>query len=1258
MRTALNLTAPDDRKTATLPGTLFISPANGTSSLNLTSGALPQCFDRIQSWSSASSLWFETYGKAQISTFVSKSTTNASTIVDYPSVPYTTLCDGHPRISGKPATHWSTSIVSSTITVAPNYTASRPTCALDSSLCSDFWSSYSSCSNSSRFLTPNVETISTGVCAAVLGSELCQDPALATQTAPVGAFCVILASGVRLHYWPVVTVSGDVCNRTGTTIKPTGPAPTAVVSDLTITSPTIVVEVDSLGLWWGGYSQYRNVSQSKLNVIVTLPEDQLYSGGGRHIVEFPQSFNYADLNPGQIPWSAWTSQGYWMQVCNGLDLSRPDIPTYCNNVLVDNYSPMLASMTQLAEVVSGWSGCMPSFGLWDPPTALTAVQTVMAPSAVPAAPSLTTTVAPKTSAQESATPSTAAVPSQTSTSAVKSDSVSHIEVTPSAVAVLPASSAVNADTPAASSNTGSTAGVSSGAGEDSSQNAGGQPTASSQQAQSSQQAPADRSTNRTPTSIAAQGTQPAANPQPQSSATLVAGSTLAPGSPAVVVGSTTFTALPGTSGVAVIAGGTTSIIVPLAASSPTLAVGASPSVIAAVPAPVSSATVIAGQTLVPGSSAIVVGSTTFSAVPSGSGVAVVANGQTSTVLPSTAGSGSDPSVVAVGPGGAAASSATVIAGQTLAAGSSAVVFGSTTFSALPSGSGVAVVANGRTSTIVPSSAASGAAANVAGPSVVTVSSNAAGASSATVVAGQTLQPGSSAVVVGSTTFTALPSGSGVAVIANGQTSTILPAAIATVAGTNNALPSVVAAGASGAGSSSATVIDGQTLAAGSSAVVVGSTTFTALPSGSGVAVIANGQTSTIAASAIAAAAGTNNALPSVVAVGSSGSGSSSVTVINGQTLVAGSSAVVVGSTTFTALPGSSGVEIIANGKTSTILPSTAGSAAGIVPSVVAVDPSDSAISTVVLPQGSSGSGPVTLADGQVITVAPAAASSTVITVSGANGPLTLTLNPSAVAISGQTFSPGQSVTIGGEVLSINSAGQVVDMQSDTIATGNVPGVMVVDGTTLQAAHAAQTINGAVFSVDPKGNLLLIAGAKTLTVSPQGSAIIVDGTTIAKGSGPVIVGGEVFSVNAQGQLIAVSTSTIAHLPSASAIIVDGTTLSAGGAAKTINGEIFSVTPDGHLVQVLGNGDPMAGLAGMIASIVGGAGAMKDGLSTSQATSTGVDPALVPSAVASLGSGSRTAQGASAPTSTHSGADAIIRDVEWWCIVAAAAIALYL
>nr|OQO30353.1 hypothetical protein B0A51_02020 [Rachicladosporium sp. CCFEE 5018] len=1062
-----NSTALATQTVTAILGSALPFPANGTTVSNTTSSPLSQCFDDIQSWSSASSLWFTATGSAQVSTSVSETT------YTIPSQPVTS-----------------------------------------------------------------------GPCAAVLGSTLCPNPVYATAS---WGFCAVQVDGVRLHYWPVSTVNGDLCNRTGTTIKPTGPAPTAIVRGLTITSPTIAVEIDSLSLYVEHRSQYQNVTQSLFNAIVTLPEDQLYSGiPAPHVVLDHISFNYNDLNPGQVPWSAWTRQGLWVQLCNGYELTRTDIPQFCNTVFVDNYSPVLASMTQVAELVPGWDGCSPLFGLWDPPTALTPVQSILAPSAAPAAPSSTTTIAQKTSTQAPVVLSTTAVPAQAPTSAVNTPTAAPVQATSSAAAVVPASTATNADPP-------------------------GQPIVSSEQAQSSQQPQADPSTNAAPTSAAAKSTQPAANPQPQSSATLIAGNTLAPGASAVVVGSTTFTALPGTSGVAVIAGGTTSTIVPVAASSAAPVVGVSPSIIAAAPAPASSATVLAGQTLAPGSSAVVVGRTTFSALPSGSGVAVVANGQTST--------------------------------------------------------------------IVPSSALSGAAENAAGRSVVAVNSNAAGASSATVLAGQTLQAGSSAVVVGSTTFTALSSGSGVAVVANGQTSTILPAAIATAAGTNKALPSVVAAGASDAGSRSATVINGQTLAAGSSAVVVCSTTFTALPT-------------------IVNAAGSKNALPSIVAAGSSGSGPSGVTVISGQTLAAGSSAVVVGSTTFTALPGISGVEVIANGKTSTILPSTARSAAGTLSSVVAIGPAGSTVSTVALPQGSTGSGPVTLAHGQVITIARAAASSTVITVAGANGPLTLTLNPSAVAISGQTLSAGQSVTIGGDVFSVNSVGQVLDVQSDTIATGNVPGVMIVDGTILQAAHAAQTINGEDFSVDPKGNLLLIAGSKTLTVSPEDSAMVVDGTTIVRGSGPVTVGGEVLSVNAQGQLIAVSTSTIAHLPSASAIVVDGTTLSAGGEAKTIDGVVFSVTPDGHLVQVLGDDDPTAGLAGMIASIVGGAGAMKDGLSTFQATSTGVDPALVTSAVASPGSGSSTGQGGSTLTSTHSGADMMTWHAGWWCVIAAAAVALYL
>jgi hypothetical protein len=216
--------------------------------------------------------------------------------------------------------------------------------------------------------------------------------------------------------------------------------------------------------------------------------------------------------------------------------------------------------------------------------------------------------------------------------------------------------------------------------------------------------------------------------------------TARPGGPAVTASGTTFSALPSGAGVQVIVSGLTSTI---GLATPGIA------------APSSQAgnILIGSQTLLPGGQAVTQAGTIWSALPSRSGVQVVADGKTSTVIPQA-------------PGIAALSSQPgniLIGSQTLVPGGPAVTQAGTIWSALPSGSGVQIVANGHTSTVIPQA-----------PGVTAAAFLKAGI----LIGSQTLTPGGPAITSAGTTWSALPSGSGVRIIVNGHTSTIGPVALA------------------------------------------------------------------------------------------------------------------------------------------------------------------------------------------------------------------------------------------------------------------------------------------------------------------------------------------------------------------------------------------------------------------------------------------------------------------------------------------------
>jgi hypothetical protein len=176
---------------------------------------------------------------------------------------------------------------------------------------------------------------------------------------------------------------------------------------------------------------------------------------------------------------------------------------------------------------------------------------------------------------------------------------------------------------------------------------------------------------------------------------------------------------------------------------------------------------IGTQTASPGGEAVTRGGSVYSALPSGSGLRVVADGQTSTitdvVLPGVAvaqHSGSD--------------SGYVLGDNTFTAGRPAITSDGKTISALPAGSGVRIAANGRTTTV---------------PAAVltdSVTLRPGDSEDEYVFAGNTLSAGDNAIELAGVTYSALKSGSGIIIIAEDSTST---ASVGQAIGANFAIAS-------------------------------------------------------------------------------------------------------------------------------------------------------------------------------------------------------------------------------------------------------------------------------------------------------------------------------------------------------------------------------------------------------------------------------------------------------------------------------------
>lgn len=219
------------------------------------------------------------------------------------------------------------------------------------------------------------------------------------------------------------------------------------------------------------------------------------------------------------------------------------------------------------------------------------------------------------------------------------------------------------------------------------------------------------------------------------------GNTLAVGEPAVEISGTTFSALP--TGVLAVANGQSTTINDVSEAMPT------PNApISAIENDNAAYILEDGSEVTAEGEAVVVSETTYSALPSNSGVIAIAGGSTSTLSkPASVIDGHRSDAYAVG------ESATISAG-----GSAATLSGST-YSALPSGSGVLIAASDGTKTLMRTA----------------ISAQASKPADVFVIGGSaTISAGGSAVVISDTTYSALPSSAGVVVDAGGQSSTIVP----------------------------------------------------------------------------------------------------------------------------------------------------------------------------------------------------------------------------------------------------------------------------------------------------------------------------------------------------------------------------------------------------------------------------------------------------------------------------------------------------
>ncbi|KAM0721927.1 hypothetical protein Q7P37_002852 [Cladosporium fusiforme] len=221
-----------------------------------------------------------------------------------------------------------------------------------------------------------------------------------------------------------------------------------------------------------------------------------------------------------------------------------------------------------------------------------------------------------------------------------------------------------------------------------------------------------------------------------------------------------------------------------------------------------------GATIAAGQEAAAISGTTFSALPSSAGIAIIANGQTTT-LDREGLAESQPTPT---------SDAYILNGgsETISLGGSAAVISGTTYTALPSNAGIAIIANDQTITLDREALSESQPAPTSDAYILNGGS-------------ATISAGGSAAVISGTTYTALPSNAGIEVLAHGSSTTLSGGQLTGLAGQTTQEPL----------STDAYVIRGtHTLSVGGGAWYLSGTRYEALPSGEGVRVIADGKTET------------------------------------------------------------------------------------------------------------------------------------------------------------------------------------------------------------------------------------------------------------------------------------------------------------------------------------------------------------------------------------------------------------------------------
>ena len=348
-------------------------------------------FSRISSLNSAITTF--TNLSISLSTSVFEQGVGSSSSVLVGNTTVYSLCDRVPRIRATRTVVFAstkTKVYTYTSTLYPPLPFASPSCSINPSDCAILQSSFKG------------------------GIPHCT--AATVNPATVCPLCHFEVNKARLFYWPVPAEPGYLCGN-GSTLTPTptgNGSNTAVVNGTTFTSPTVYISFDTLV----ATNFCRTVGRAITNGLLALAtpghlSSMITAADSRFTT---RQFNYADLPPNEVPWSAYSA----FPGCQN-----------CSTIY-DDYNPILAIPSDVHSFDSLWSTCTydPVYGyggFYDPPVALTQASALLpathTPKAVPA--SLT------------ATPGSTAQPDQPSMTSAAHDTQTPVSQDPAVASTPP-----------------------------------------------------------------------------------------------------------------------------------------------------------------------------------------------------------------------------------------------------------------------------------------------------------------------------------------------------------------------------------------------------------------------------------------------------------------------------------------------------------------------------------------------------------------------------------------------------------------------------------------------------------------------------------------------------------------------------------------------------------------------------------------------------------------------------------------------------